>query len=125
LKKRELPIGVYVPEVDGWAPDTRDELREILTILQDWKCPVCQDGLGGILDVHEGIVTKGDVQGWPDSWKFLINNIYNCSYIHRHCHRHGEKEFYWHIKCQMFGEDSIKRWYYNLPFKNGVPRRFE
>ena len=117
MKERELPPTVFVPDIDGWAPDTREELLDILTILQDWKCPVCGDGLGGIVDVHEGIVTRGDVQSWPESWKFLVFNIYNCSAVHRACHRHGERDFYWIIKCKMFGKEMMHKWYDNLPFK--------
>ena len=124
MKERELPPTVFIPDIDGWAPDSREDLGDILDILQNWVCPVCEEKLYGIVDIHEGIVTKGDAQSWPDSWKFLINNIYNCSRIHRDCHRHGMKEFYWIIKCQMFGKEKMHTWYDNLPFKQ-FPRRFE
>ena len=126
MKPRELPDTVYIPDTENWSPKTRDELFRILWKLQAGRCPVCLQMLdySRLMDVHECIVTKGDVQSWPDSWKFLINNVYNCIVPHRECHRHGDRERWWGYKCIMFGKEEMEKWYYNLPFRGKI-RRFE
>ena len=101
LKPRELPDTVYIPSRDGWSFADQDDLRDKLAWWQDQKCVVCEQRLSGIVDVHECIVTKGDVQSWPDKWKeLLIFNIYNCTAIHRACHEHGDRQFWWNYKCE-------------------------
>lgn len=123
MEERELPGSVYIPDLDDWAPDDRDMLGAYLYDLQSGKCAFCNEPLCGICDVHECIVTKGDVQSWPDSWKFLINNLFNCVIAHRGCHQHGNREKWWEYKCAIFGEEEMSKWYYSLPFKS-PPRSF-
>lgn len=125
--ERELPGSVYIPDIDQWAPEDRDDLFNILAYYQDYECLVCKEALYGalnIVNVHECIVTKGDVQSWPDSWKFLINNLYNCVVVHQECHQHGNRQKWWEYKCAIFGEEEMSKWYYSLPFKT-TPRRFQ
>ena len=125
MKPRELPDTVYIPSRDDWSFVDRDDLMDKLAWWQDQKCVVCGERLSGIVDVHECIVTKGDVQSWPDSWKHpLIFNIYNCSSIHRACHEHGDRQVWWNYKCEQFGKEEMEKWYYNLPFRGKI-RRFE
>lgn len=124
MKARGLPDSVYMPPVNNWAPADRYELLTALAMLQRGVCTVCNERLTGIIDVHECIVTKGDVQSWPNGWKFLINNLYNCVVVHRACHHHGDRQRWWNYKCKQFGKEEMERWYYNLPFK-GKQRRFE
>ena len=122
--ERGLPSSVYIPDLDDWAPEDRDDLGIALFYLQDGKCPVCGEALVGLLNIHECIVTKGDVQSWPESWKILINNLFNCVYIHQHCHQHGNRQEWWDYKCELFGKQEMEKWYYRLPFKS-QKRRFE
>ena len=121
--ERELPGSVYIPDLDDWAPDDRMALAELLTEMQEGKCPWCGLLLEGTVDVHEAIVTKGQTTSWPESWKFLINNLYNCFVVHRQCHRHGFRQQWWDYKCEIFGREEMEKWYYSLPFKNPL-RRF-
>lgn len=123
---RLLPDTVYIPRIPSWSPDVRVELYNILCVLQKNICPVCNQLLEHyqIQDVHECVVTRGDVQGWPDEWNYLIFNLYNCAVVHRDCHKHGHKEFWWKYMCELWGKEDMKKWYYNLPFRV-LPRRFE
>lgn len=92
-----------------------------LRVYQDAKCTVCQEYLTNPVDIHEALVTKGDIQGWPARWRIIIINPYNCVLVHRHCHAHGDRESTWKLKCEQFGEDEIIKWYESLPFR--VPLR--
>ena len=122
---RIFPDTAYIPEGfpnPGDKVDYEESIRKLLK-LQKNLCPVCQKLICGICDRHEGIVTKGDVQGWPKPWRIVIINPYNCVYVHRDCHQHGLRDFFWKHKCEIFGEDEMRKWYYSLPFKV-FPRRF-
>jgi len=121
--ERELPGSVYIPDLDDWAPDDRDVLAALLAHMQSYRCPVCGEPLYDLTDIHEAIVTKGDVQSWPDSWKFLIFNLFNCIVVHRRCHKHGNRQHWWDYKCVIFGREEMSRWYYSLPFKTEI-RKF-
>ena len=127
ILKKQFPKTVYIPE--GFPEPgevysaVKPVLAQSLAIVQKQKCPVCDLALNTIIDPHEGIVTKGDVQGWPKPWRIIIINIYNTVLVHRDCHRHGLREFFWEYKCELFGEDEIRKWYYSLPFKT-FPREF-
>ncbi len=125
MQERELPGSVYIPDLDDWAPDDREALTEALIYLQGGVCPECGEDLIGMLNVHECIVTKGDVQSWPEPWKILINNLFNCVVVHQsNCHAHGNRQKWWEYKCAIFGEEEMSKWYYSLPLKN-PPRRFQ
>lgn len=130
-KPRDLPATVYIPE--GF-PQPGAEYKKVqcdlawdLEHLQDRKCFACGEPLlhGSMIDIHEAIVTKGDVQGWPNNWKIIIINKYNCVAVHRQCHQHGMREQAWKAKCELFGKEEMEKWYYSLPWKIGPPRRFE
>lgn len=122
---RILPDTVYIPKgfpKPGDSVDYEDSVRFLIK-LQKGLCPVCEGPLRSICDKHEGIVTKGDVQGWPKPWRVIIINPYNCVFVDRSCHKHGMKDFFWEYKCKLFGEEEIRRWYYSLPFRV-FPRNF-
>lgn len=122
---RKLPDTVYFPDVSSWIPDTRLELYQLLMVEQNLKCTVCGEYLAPdeLMDVHEAIVTRGDVQGWPKRWRSIIFCLGNCVVVHRHCHGHSDREKTWVYKCSIYGKEEMQRWYDNLPFKVH-PRRF-
>lgn len=125
MQIRSFPNDVVIP--DGF-PHPRDNELTVKAVvwvkllrLQEYHCPVCTHPLVEPIDMHEALVSKGDVQGWPKSWKVIIFNIFNCVLIHRHCHEEWpSREEMWKYKCTLFKEDEIKKWYYSLPFKRKV-----
>jgi len=103
--------------------DHREAISELVSWdvyrLQHGLCTVCGELLdsGGVVDLHEALVTKGQVQGWPKSWRIIIINRYNCTLVHRSCHEHGDRVSVWKHKCDLFGEEELIRWYTSLPFR--------
>lgn len=90
-------------------------------------CEICYATYSNaIFDIHEGIVSKGDVQGWPKKKRGLINHEYNCFVVCRDCHKEHKlsREDAWKLSCERYGEDAVREWYEGLPWKAGVPRRF-
>lgn len=78
------------------------------------------------VDVHEGIVTKGDIRGWKLAQRTLIFTEYNCVLLdHQHHLSHPpSRQAMWDLQVSRYGEEVMKEWYFGLPFRNGVPRRF-
>lgn len=123
---RLFPDTVYVPT--GFPRPcgdvNKEELREKLFELQKGLCIDCGKLLDKeVVDIHEALVTKGNVQGWPKPWRIIIVNVYNCVLVHRSCHGHSDSELVWKHKCDLFGENEVRKWYDSLPFKKH-PRRF-
>ena len=98
--------------------------REILlpyVYNRDGRCwvPGCK-GLG-VCSAHEGIVTRGDVQGWDKGWRCLIHTVYNSVWL---CHaRHHETDLEpsameiaeWMV--EQYTRAELVRWLECLPFK--------
>lgn len=115
-----FPEGFPRPGADRkWV---EEKLGWDLYSLQRGKCTSCNEPLEvGPIDIHEALVTKGQVRGWPGPWKIIIINRYNCVLVHRACHEHGDRESVWVHKCELFGEDEIIKWYDSLPFRSPLP----
>ncbi len=79
-----------------------------------------------IFDLHEGIVSRGDVQGWSFEKRGLIFHEYNSFWLCRDCHQDHKlsREAAWELSCEWYGEELVKEWYESLPWRAGVPRRF-
>lgn len=101
-------------------------IREKVLWERGFKCESCETRQ--LLSIHEGIVTRGDVQGWPKPRRLLIFHEYNCFVLCMDCHKNwGEvfpREKAWELSCERYGEQAVREWYENLPWKIGVPRRF-
>lgn len=92
-----------------------------------WGCECCNVwGHLDTYDLHEGIVSRGDVQGWPFEKRGLIFHEYNCFVVCRECHTEHKlsREDAWKLSCERYGEEAVREWYEGLPWKVGVPRRF-
>lgn len=121
---REFPQDVYFPPGFPYPGAGLNETRAILLwdLMREQKglCVGCGKPIqsSGPISIHEAIVTRGDVQGWPRSWRVIIHNKYNCILVHQEsCHKHGDREKWWEYKISVYGEEEMKRWYYSLPFK--------
>lgn len=109
----------------------RNDLTYHLTWeVREPKCESCGKDYqsGTFFDLHEGIVTRGDVQGWSKRRRGLIFCEVNCFLLCRACHTNwGEvfpREKAWELSCERYGEEVMREWYEGLPWKIRVPRRF-
>ena len=77
-----------------------------------------EDCWHNISDVHEGIITRGDVQGWANKYRILIHNPVNCIGLCKDCHRfYPERR---DVLLWMVNEYGlwVLDWYEKLPFKH-------
>jgi len=111
------------PQPGDNEKEVKTILQDTLTIIQNGKCPVCRESLSGIIDLHEGLISKGDIQGWPKRWKVVIFNVMNCILVHRMCHiSWPNRDKIYTYKCNHFGKYRVDKWYYSLPLKRKLKR---
>lgn len=110
--------------VDIW----REALQQHLFKQFGWKCRSCGFDKTNVFDLHEGIVTRGDCQGWLFEYRGLVFHEFNCFNLCRDCHTNwGEvfpREKAWELSCKRYGEGIVREWYEGLPWKVGPPRQF-
>jgi len=105
----------------------RSELKQLLDYtFSEYRpriCLVCGKPFG-VFDMHEGIVTRGDAQGWKHHG--LIMNTFNCIPLHHSCHLDSppSREAVWQYQREFFGSEPLMEWYTGLPWKFGRPPRF-
>lgn len=76
-------------------------------------------------DVHEGVVTRGMVQGWPIKQRLLAHNPLNCVALCKLHHKIApskQEVLDWMI--QEYGKDLILWYFRGLPFKQ-FPRELD
>lgn len=100
----------------------RAQLWHELTTIRGYKCEKC-GGSNLIFDLHEGIVSRGDVAGWPKEKRILIFHEYNCFIVCRDCHIF-DRQWFWDKSCERHGEKEVRKWYEGLPWKLGKPPRY-
>jgi len=110
--------------IDIADPEAISIWREFLKrqLLKD-RPNICDCGCGELIylgegiDMHEGIITKGNTQGLP--WQPLIYHEYN-SFLVRHEHHMNRpmlREHFFRLSCVRYGIDAIEVWLNTLPFK--------
>ena len=52
---------------------------------RDLVCRGCGEPFTSIPHMHEGMISRGDVQGWPKDRRVLIFTEYNCILLCRDC----------------------------------------
>ena len=88
-----------------------------------WECPGCGERMG-IAHMHEGLIYRSQVQGWPVERRVLIHVPYNCILICPDCNlgtggkSAPSREEVLEIKVERFGEEQIARWLRSLPFRS-------
>lgn len=104
----------------------RGSLRRYLWVTRPRICEGCQRKLIREFDVHEGIVTRGDVRGWSFEDRGLIFSEYNTTLLHHLCHLMNPptRQYVWDIQVARYGEEKMRGWYEGLPFKIGAPQKF-
>lgn len=105
--------------------DLKRELNELYGSGRPRLCLACGKPFS-VFDMHEGIVSRGDVQGWKRNKRHLIMVEVNCIPLHHDCNINHppSRQAVWDYQVEYYG-DAVRDWYYGLPWKAGPPRRFE
>lgn len=125
---KDESLARYFPKIgDTWKGC--DSWRSAILLpyigLREWERCWVEYCTEKILTPHEGIVTRGDVQGWmPREKRVLIFTPYNCIAL---CHKHHNTEsepkptevFEW--MCQVYGKQNVIDWVLSLPFRHYKP----
>lgn len=96
-------------------------LKTWLMFNEPHRCPSCNDLLK-VPHMHEGIISRGDVMGWPKERRVLIHTPYNCVLICADCNLAGNgkyppsREAVFEFKVARYGDD-VYRWLRWLPFR--------
>jgi hypothetical protein len=69
-------------------------------------CPICRQYLGEEVEMHETLITRGDVQGLPFETQIQIYCPQNISLLHSECHRIAQ----WTTRGKRIVARDIIRW---------------
>jgi len=96
-------------------------------------CMVCGRRFSAF-QLHHGIVTRRDVQGWklcipgvsPHNARLaLITNVINCIPLHPTCHQNPPtRQEVWDYAVSKWGQEIVSDWYNSLPWKIRTPPRY-
>ena len=107
------------PEFRGNSKITewRKELKRALLIRRDWVSDYSGLSVATDCEMHEGIITRGMVQGLK--WRWMIFTEYNCLLLKHTEHQPQPPSKQWCVQWAFstYGEDIVKEWFYSLPFK--------
>lgn len=71
------------------------------------NCPICRKGLNnGGVEMHEALITRGDVQGLPFESQMQIYVPANITLVHPHCHQKAQ----WLKRGKRIAARDILRW---------------
>jgi len=77
-------LAPFFPEVGADMAEHRCMLKMDYLVHRDRCCRACGEPfLGRVAHMHEGILSRRDVQGWPKEWRVLIMTPFNCILINR------------------------------------------
>jgi len=117
-----IPKGMLRPPMSGSQSRHRMELKEQL-LERDTHCRGCGKPLvQPLIHMHEGLISRGDVQGWPRKMRGQINVELNCVLLCPECnlgnatHHSPSRERVFSEHLELYGEDVL-RWLKSLPFK--------
>ena len=113
-------------KMNNWSFHIRDSIDFIFSHIRPRICMVCRKSFGRF-DLHHGIVSRRDVQGWPKLRRCLIDVEMNLIPLHHFpCHMNSppSREAVWKYQVEFYGRELLERWYYFLPWKAGPPRLF-
>jgi hypothetical protein len=73
-------------------------------------------------EMHEGILSRAAVPKSVD-WHWMIMSPYNCFLLLPEEHRPSPPSKEWAISkaYALYGRENVRRWFYGLPWKRGVP----
>jgi len=102
----------------------REALKTGYLVYRDTVCRSCGELWNGSTPhMHEALLSRRDVQGWPLPWRVLINTPYNCVLLCRDCNLGlagkcpppRERVLTEHVHRYGMG---VVRWLRSLPFKS-------
>jgi len=117
-------LEAFFPSVGTHMGAHRATLKLYLHALNKICLLGCGTKWGNVVPhMHEGVVSRRDVMGWPEPWRVLIHTPYNCTLLCPDCNLglngksppSREKVFAWMLR--LHGEDFL-RWLESLPFKS-------
>lgn len=112
-------------KMSNWSFHVRDTIDFIFSYIRSRICMICGEPFSGF-DLHHGILSRRDVQGWSRSKRKLIDVEMNLIPLHSTCHLHSppSREAAWQYQLEFYSRELLEQWYLNLPFKIGPPRFF-
>lgn len=111
------------PEPGTTVKDQRDRILWFVRA-RDGACWVKGVVGAGVAYMHEAVVTRGDVQGWPKGWRCLIHVPYNCVILPDAYHNTELEPSRAEVADWMYrryGEDFVL-WLLSLPFRIRPPQ---
>ena len=74
------------------------------------------------VEMHEGIVTRAAVNKTVP-WHYLIYHPYNCFLLSPEEHREVGYKSEWSLQraYDLYGRDTVREWFYSLPWKGKPP----
>lgn len=128
--KRPDPV-IWTPDapgLQGLFPDPgtpfsahREKVKRYLLAIET-HCMGCGKRLPPIPHMHEGIISRRDVMGWPKRWRVLCITVYSCTLLHPDCNwglsgkSPPSREKVLRLKVHEYGVGVVV-WLRSLPFK--------
>jgi len=102
----------------------RQRLRIYLLDERGCICDCCGKIITGGVAVHEGLVTRAQVPGWPFPKRGLIFSELNCILLdnQHHLAHPPSRQQVWVWQSERYGEEVLKTWYLGL-FEKVTPER--
>ncbi len=95
----------------------RARIREHLQQVRPNRCDKCGEPLGSPWDVHEALVSRGQVQGWKLPQRAWIFTELNSLLLHQECHINPPSRRDSYTLLHGLYGDQIREWMEELPFK--------
>jgi ribosomal protein L37AE/L43A len=101
-------------EWDRRVAPWRMEMKRKLLARRGWRCERCGQQ-GGVLDLDEALVTRGDMRGLSLEQRRLSFGEVNLAIVCADCNRtRHDREGAWARACGRYGEDVVRAWYASL-----------
>jgi len=106
----------------GYVKGTVEEWRRKLWNELGPRCVVC----GNLADhLHEGILWRSEVQGFPFPTRLRVFADCNSFPVCATCHSPApSREFFFEMSCRRYGEQEVRAWYGSFPWRVVPDRRF-
>jgi hypothetical protein len=128
MKRKKAILTVNTDMVPGWL---QEYFPKSGTSLPQWRTNVLiphvieregvcwnKDCWKNVSDVHEGVVTRGDVQGWPNKYRVCVHVPINCVGLCKDCHKFSPSR----KDVLLWAVDEyglwVLDWFEELPFKH-------